>query len=237
MVTSNSTDAPTRVHARLVRSLTQPQPAGRDGRATDGGPHSALEVCRRRSRRRWPRWRRCCSSWCPSGGPLHALVTSCPASSSSPPAPSARPAVEPVAAGAVLPPRRAPSRADRCRTRHRPATGLATAPLAGHTSWSVVDVATGQVLVTQGELLGAGLDAQAADGRRSTHGARPADPAEDQGRVRARVQPDRARRATATRRWPPRRPLPLPRAAGPPGPPPWSRWRGRRRRPCAQPAG
>src|SRR3954454_17192111 len=84
-----------------MRSLTQPQPAGRDGRATDGG----LAV----------RWRSAVGAGVilavlatvllmlvPAGGPLHALVSSSPEASSSAPVPSARPAVSPVAAGDVL---------------------------------------------------------------------------------------------------------------------------------------
>ena len=88
----------------------------------------------------------------PSGGPLHALVTSSAKPSSSAPAPSAKAAVEPVVAGPVL--------ASPSGTTVPTATGLeaalqpalAQAPLAGHTSFSVVDVTTGQVLAKQGEL-------------------------------------------------------------------------------------
>ena len=152
MVTSNSTDAPTRVHARLVRSLTQPQPAGRDGRATDGGLAQCAGGLPSAQASCWPPWRRSLLVLVPSGGPLHALVTSSSASSSSraravgqasgragrrwrrPSAPSGTEVPTAAGLGTALQP------------------ALATAPLAGHTSWSVVDVVTGQVLVTQGEL-------------------------------------------------------------------------------------
>jgi D-alanyl-D-alanine carboxypeptidase/D-alanyl-D-alanine-endopeptidase (penicillin-binding protein 4) len=87
----------------------------------------------------------------PSDAPLHGLVSS-PSSSSAAPTPSASPALSPGVAGPVLPSPSGTSVPTSAGLIAALRVALAQPALKGHTALAVVDVATGHLLVRQGDI-------------------------------------------------------------------------------------